>query len=501
MNVVTAVMSMDHETEAWIVIGVFQDQSQNNAFQSLNSKSLGFLQKLLDLGNFTGILGQTQHLFDVLGIHAPGVLLVGLGQSTLVSPCDFRKAISAGVAALKEANVSSAKLFLADIPIHDRDILWAAQACTQIFLEQPYSYREAALEKKDPTPSLEQLILIGESDQETKIQQGIKRGRALADAANFSRRLADTPANICTPSWLALQAQSMAVQYDLHCQILCPDEMRALGMHLLLGVAQGSRQEPRLIVLKYNGASKARAPAILIGKGVTFDAGGISLKPALNMDRLKYDMSGGAAVLGAIQAAASLKLPVNVMAIVPATENLPGGQATKPGDVHRGMNGLTVEVLNTDAEGRLILADALAYAEQFKPDIVIDTATLTRARFVALGAHASALYSNDPSLMNQIQAAGEETLDRVWPMPLWPEYHEQLKSQFADLANIGGEGGGSITAACFLSRFAENYRWAHLDGGGMSGEGPAGIARHVPLLVTFLIHYAEQAVADSGCHF
>lgn len=490
MKIESAVNSGDYDPESWIILGVFQDQKQNSTFQELDSKSLGFLQKLLEIGSFTGKLGQTQRLFEVLGIHVPGVLLVGLGPSTPVSPSDYRKAISASATALGEANVITATLSLSEIPIDGRDTQWAAQACTQIFQEQLYSYREQSSVLKQP---LEKLLLIGTSEQNEQIRSGILHGNALADASQFSRRLADTPANICTPTWLAEQATVMAAQQGLDSQILGPDDMQALGMHLLLGVAQGSRQVPRLIILKHNGGTPEQAPVILVGKGVTFDAGGISLKPAKNMDRLKYDMSGGAAVLGAIQTAAALKLPINVMAIVPATENLPDGQATKPGDVHCSMNGLTVEVLNTDAEGRLILADALAYAEQFKPDVVIDTATLTGARFVALGAHASALYSNDADLAEQLRTAGEKSLDRLWPMPLWPEYHEQLKSSFADLANIGGEGGGSITAACFLSRFAEKYRWAHLDGGGMSTDSPAGIARHVPLLMAFLISYADTS--------
>lgn len=484
-------------SESWIIVGVLKNQINADFFNKLSSNSSGYLHKIIEQEGYIGTLGHVVRVYTVPGISSPGVLLVGMGHSTPVSPASYRKAISACAMTLRESNISSVDAYLLDVPVHGRDILWMTQACSQSFLEISYSYWKENSSCSCSKIALDHVYIMGKVDQKHEIECGIQRGIALANASIFSRRLADTPANICTPSWLAAQAADMAASYGLQCELLGPEDMQTLGMNLLLGVAQGSRQEPRLIVLRYNGGGDEFAPVVFVGKGVTFDAGGISLKPALNMDRLKYDMSGGAAVLGTIQFAAALKLPINVISVVPATENVPDGQAIKPGDVLRSMNGLTVEVLNTDAEGRLILADALAYAARFKPSVVIDTATLTKARFVALGAHATALYGNDEELVNQLSAAGLESLDLLWPMPLWPEYHEQIKSKFADLANIGGEGGGSITAACFLSRFAEKYRWAHLDGGGMSSDGQAGIARHVPLLTTFLIHYAAATAPQS----
>jgi leucyl aminopeptidase len=313
---------------------------------------------------------------------------------------------------------------------------------------------------------------------------------------SLTKDLGNLAPNICTPSYLAEQAKELAKTYKLKATILDKKEMEKQKMGALLAVARGSHQPPKLIALEYQGAGKKDKPVVLVGKGVTFDTGGISLKPAAEMDEMKFDMSGAASVLGTIKAIAEMNLPVNVVGIIPATENMPGGSATKPGDVVTSMSGQTIEVLNTDAEGRLILCDALTYAERYDPEIVIDIATLTGACVIALGNIATGLMSNDDALAQEVINAGEQAADRVWQLPLWDDYQELLKSNFADMANIGGRAGGTITAACFLSRFTKKFRWAHLDIAGTawkSGKEKGSTGRPVPLLTQFLINRAAAA--------
>ena len=475
--------------DAWQIIWVSRKTPQIWGSSPLSKRYRHLISVILEQNDHLSELGHVERLYVQPGIGLGGCVLIGIGSDNHLSAMKFRQMMIAAAKEVHKLRISSLIVDFSMICVIDRNICWMTQAFAQIFLEQPYKYREGERAAAETMP--EDVLILGEEAQRTDIQRGIDRGVALAQASLIVRRFADTPGNICTPTWLADRASELSAKHPLKCHTIGPDVMQELGMGLLLGVSQGSIQEPRMIVLEYQGGEVEASPVVLIGKGITFDAGGISLKPALHMGRLKYDMSGGATVIGAILTAALAKLPINVVAVIPAAENLPDGKATKPGDVHVGMSGLSVEILNTDAEGRLALADALTYADKFHPDIVIDIATLTRARFIALGAHACALYSNDKELSHDLCMAGEESLDRIWPMPLWEEYHEELQSQFADLANIGGDGGGSITAACFLSRFAERYRWAHIDGGGMFTESAAGLAPHVPLLAQYLFHYAD----------
>jgi leucyl aminopeptidase len=310
----------------------------------------------------------------------------------------------------------------------------------------------------------------------------------------LTRDLGNLPANVCTPTYLAESAVKLAREWKLAVEVLERKDMEKLGMGTLLSVTKGSHQPPKLIVLRYAGAGARERPVVLVGKGITFDTGGISLKPAAEMDEMKFDMCGAASVLGTLRAVAELKLKLNVVGLVPTCENMPGGAATKPGDVVTSMSGQTVEILNTDAEGRLILADALTYAERFEPQAVVDIATLTGACIIALGHVCSGLFANKESLSQELQSAGAETWDRVWPLPLWDDYHEQLKSNFADFANIGGRPAGSVTAACFLSKFTRKYDWAHLDIAGTawkSGREKGATGRPVPLLVHFLTKRAK----------
>jgi leucyl aminopeptidase len=328
-----------------------------------------------------------------------------------------------------------------------------------------------------------------------QLEQALAEAHATADGADLARRLGNLPSNICTPSYLAEEAKKLAREFKLQVDVLEKRDMERLGMGAFLAVANASHQPPKLIVLRYTGAAKGRKPLAFVGKGITFDTGGISLKPAAEMDEMKFDMSGAGSVLGTLRALAGMRAPVNVVGLIPTCENMPGGQATKPGDVVTTLSGQTVEILNTDAEGRLILCDALTYAARFEPEAIIDVATLTGACVIALGHVATGLFSNDDELAEEVREAADEAWDRVWRMPLWEDYQEQLRSNFADFANIGGRPGGSITAACFLARFARGMRWAHLDIAGTawkSGREKGSTARPVPLLVRFALRHAGK---------
>jgi leucyl aminopeptidase len=313
---------------------------------------------------------------------------------------------------------------------------------------------------------------------------------------NLAKDLGNLPGNVCTPSYLADEARRLAKRWKLGVQVLERKDMEKLGMGTLLSVARGSHQPPKFIVMRHDGAGRKSKPVVLVGKGITFDTGGISIKPAPEMDEMKFDMCGAASVFGTLRAVAEMKLPLNVIGIVPATENMPGGSATKPGDIVTSMSGQTVEILNTDAEGRLILCDALTYAERFEPAAVVDIATLTGACVIALGHVASGLYASKDDLAEELLESGTDAWDRAWRMPLWDDYQEQLKSNFADMANIGGRPAGSVTAACFLARFAGKYDWAHLDIAGtawVSGKNKGATGRPVPLLTSFLMKRASRA--------
>ena len=323
----------------------------------------------------------------------------------------------------------------------------------------------------------------------------LEQARAIALGMALVRDLGNLPPNICTPAYLADEARKLQTRFKMKTTVLEVKDMEALGMGSLLSVARGSRQPAKLITIEYNGGKAGAAPVALVGKGVTFDSGGISIKPSANMDEMKYDMCGAASVLGVLTAAAEMKLPINIVGVIPSTENLPDGNASKPGDIVTSMSGQTIEILNTDAEGRLILCDALTYTERFNPAVVIDIATLTGACVIALGAHATGLISNDDALADELLAAGTYTYDRAWRMPLWDEYQKQLDSNFADMANIGGREAGTITAACFLSRFTKKFKWAHLDIAGTAwktGKDKGATGRPVPLLMQFLIGRAAR---------
>ncbi|HSG24276.1 MAG TPA: leucyl aminopeptidase, partial [Azonexus sp.] len=397
---------------------------------------------------------------------------------------------------LNETGAFDASIFLTELAVKKRSVAWRIRQTAMIALDATYKFDQFKSKKDEVRRPLRKLTLGVERRNElTLSEEALNQGIAIAQGMALAKTLGNLPPNVCHPTYLAEQALAMAGEFKLGCEILETADMEKLGMHSLLSVARGAHQPPKLIVLNYKGAKAGVKPIVLVGKGVTFDTGGISLKPAAEMDEMKYDMCGAAGVLGTMQAVARMQLPINLIVIVPATENMPGGNASRPGDIVTSMSGQTIEILNTDAEGRLILCDALTYAERFEPDTVIDVATLTGACVVALGGVASGLFANKDSLARDLLDAGDEAHDRAWHMPLWDDYQELLKSPFADMGNIGGRWGGAITAACFLSRFTKKYDWAHLDIAGTawkSGADKGATGRPVPLLAHYLMQRAGK---------
>ena len=405
------------------------------------------------------------------------------------SPKAFKAAVASGVAALKALGVKHLAIARAgDAPLSDLH----AESLVTAVADAVYVYRHTKPSAPD-APRLTKVSLVCEKTQATALNKGLVRGDAVAAGVTLARECANRPGNHCTPTYLADQAKKMGKEFKLKVDVLERKAVEKLGMGSFLAVAQGSDEPLKFIVMTYQGAAKTVAPTVLVGKGITFDSGGISLKPGATMDEMKFDMGGAASVLGTMRAIAQLKPKLNLVAVIPACENLPSGRAVKPGDVVTSMSGQTIEILNTDAEGRLILCDALTYAERFKPAAVIDVATLTGACVIALGHINSGLFSADDALADALLAASRDALDPAWRMPLDDDYADRLKSNFADVANIGGSPGGSITAALFLKRFTGKYRWAHLDIAGTawkSGGDKGATGRPVPLLTHYLLGQA-----------
>jgi leucyl aminopeptidase len=473
-----------------VVVGVYQGGELTAAARRLDQASKGAVKKALR--DLSGKTGSALLLRALPGVAAERVLLVGLGEKS-PSEAAYRDAVRAAANALKELDARDAALFLVDMKVGSRPVSWNVRHAVLGMSDALYRFDQLKTQKKAPAPALAHVVLPLSAKPE--LSNALAEAVATADGTALARTLGNLPANICTPGYLADEAKKLAREFKLELEVLERKDMEKLGMGALLSVARASHQPPKLIVLQYKGDSKNKKVLALVGKGITFDTGGISLKPAGEMDEMKYDMSGAAAVLGAIRALAAMHAPVNVVGVIPACENMPGGAASKPGDVVTTLSGQTVEILNTDAEGRLILCDALSYAERFKPDAVLDIATLTGACVIALGHVATGLFANDQKLADEIRAAADDAWDRVWQMPLWEDYQEQLRSNFADMANIGGRPAGSVTAACFLARFTRKLRWAHLDIAGTawkSGREKGSTGRPVPLLVRFALRHAGR---------
>jgi leucyl aminopeptidase len=439
--------------------------------------------------DFTDKPGRVQ-VVNLTGESAVKRLVVAGGADDEVTPAEYRKIVDAAARAVKPLKAGSALWALAGTRVAARDLYWRYSAGLSSLANALYQFTEHKTGGNDNAMTLRAVQVHTDARGRPWAQRAVREANALQSGLDFARDLAHQPPNVCDPTYLLREARKLARLDKVKVSALDERRMAELGMGAFMAVTQGSDTPGRMIIVEYRGGKADDAPVVLVGKGITFDTGGISLKPALNMDEMRFDMCGAAAVLGAARAAAEAKLPLNVVTVVAAAENMPGGNATRPGDIVRTLSGKTVEILNTDAEGRLVLCDALTYVERFKPRAVVDVATLTGAMIVALGSHASGLFTQDDELAEELLGAGEWSGDRAWRMPLWDEYQDLLKSNFADVPNIGGPGAGSITAACFLSRFTGKYRWAHLDVAGSAFQGGASkgaTGRPVGLLFRYLI--------------
>jgi len=478
-----------------LVLGVFEEAELGGEGRSIDGACGGRLKKLLARGDFTGRAGDTLLIGDLPGVSAAHVLLTGLGARKSYQHKSWRKAWAAAAAALVRTRIASCAVALDRPAAKQLDDYYLGRAAAEIVGSALYRINDLKTGKKPPSPALTR-VLIGPVRRAASAERGLREGAAIATAQSVQRDLANLPANVCTPTYLAEQARALAQrQAGLRVRVLDPAAIRREKMGCLLAVAQGSHEPPRFIVLEYQGGKKSQPPVVLVGKGVTFDTGGISLKDPPGMDEMKFDMSGAAAVIATLTLAAALRLPLHVVGLVAAVENMPGGRAVKPGDIATSASGQTVEILNTDAEGRLILADALHYARRFHPGAVIDIATLTGACVIALGHHISGVMGNDDALVRELLDAGARADDRCWQLPLSEEYAEQLKSNFADFANVGGRDGGAITAAAFLAKFTQGLKWAHLDIAGtayLSGTAKGSTGRPTPLLAEFLLRRAAR---------
>nr|WP_245591411.1 leucyl aminopeptidase [Derxia gummosa] len=458
------------------------------AAQALDAATGGLVAAAVKSGDISGKPGSTLLLRGLPGIEAQRVLLVGAGEAGKLDAKTFGKAIGPGVKALLATGAKSVAFGPAEA-LADRDAAWAVQQIVVALRDATYRFTQFKSDKGEDAKLASVFFLA--TDDEKEVKAAIAAGVALANGIELTKTLGNLPGNVCTPTYLAETAEGIAKEFKgkLKIEVLERKDIEALGMGSFLSVTAGTVEPPKFIVLNYAGGAKKAAPVVLVGKGITFDTGGISLKPGEAMDEMKYDMCGAGSVLGTFRALVELGLKLNVVGLIPTCENMPSGTATRPGDIVKSMSGQTIEILNTDAEGRLILCDALTYAERFKPAAVVDIATLTGACIIALGGVNSGLFSKNDELADQLLAAGKTMLDPAWRLPLDDEYQEQLKSNFADMANIGGRPAGSVTAACFLSRFTKAYDWAHLDIAGTAWKGGAAkgaTGRPVPLLIEFL---------------
>jgi len=475
------------------IVGVYDKGVLSAAAEELDGRIGGRIAKLVKRGDLRGKTGDAVLLTDLTGAPVERVIVLGLGTKGAFKRKQYRKALAAALGILARTGAKDAVSYLGLDEIADADVYQQARIAVEAVTASQYRIPDHKTSNKKPKPALIQFgLAVAERGDKSKAERGIQHGQAIVSGMALTRDLGNQPANVCTPGYLARAAKNLARDYKkLNVRVLNEAECKRLGMGSFLSVTAGTEEPAYLIVFEYYGAERSQAPTVLVGKGVTFDTGGISLKPPAQMDEMKFDMCGAASVFGTMKAVLELELPINVVGIVPACENMPSGRATKPGDIVKSMSGQTIEVLNTDAEGRLILCDAITYSRRYKPEVVIDIATLTGACVVALGNQMSGLFSNDDELSNALRAAGERADDRAWPMPIGEEYAEGLKSNFADFANVAGREGGAITAACFLAKFTDGLRWAHLDIAGTAYQGGAakgGTGRPVPLLVDYLIN-------------
>jgi leucyl aminopeptidase len=482
------------------VVSIFEGGQFSDAAQRLDEAGQGFIRKGMKLTHFEGKLGQVLWLSAFPDRADDQVLLIGSGAAESFDEKTFSSVLRTALQKLQALRLAHATIYLTDTPVKGRDIAWKMTQAALLAGDIGYEFKQFKSEnKKEPAyKGIQKWVFNVAARREiAAAEQGLNQGQIMAEEIALVKNWINTPPNVCHPTFLAEQAVALGKKNKkLSVAVLNEKEIRALKMGALLAVAQGSVQPPKFITLQYNGGKKNAKPVVFVGKGITMDTGGVCLKPSTGVVGMKYDMSGAACVMGVLSIAARLGLPLNIIGLVPTAENMLSGSAYRPDDVLTSMSGQTIEVLNTDAEGRLILCDALTYAERFDPAYVIDLATLTGACVVALGKQATGLFSNYQPLADALLAAGQKSGDRLWQLPIWEEYQEQLNSQVADMANVGGSEAGAITAACFLARFTKSYHWAHLDIAGTAcratGKDKMASGRPIPALIQFLQNLSQQ---------
>ncbi len=476
-----------------VVVGVYEDGELSQNTQNLDQEVKKIITDIIASGDFKGSISETL-LIHLQNNTFSRLLLVGYGKKDPLNELQYKKIIKAITLTLKKTNIKHCHLFLDDLVLQDRGEYWTTRFCVETILDTLYIFDDFKSKKSQPC-ILEQICLNTENQE--RVNKAIKDAQAVALGVSFAKNVANSPPNVCNPAYLAELAKQLDVEYpNIKTTIIDEKQMAELKMNSYLAVSQGSANPAYMSIIEYKNAKDPNEkPVVLVGKGLTFDSGGISIKPSAAMDEMKYDMGGAASVYGTMKAIAELQLPINVIGVLAGCENMPDGNSYRPGDILTTMSGKTVEVLNTDAEGRLVLCDALTYVERFEPKYVIDIATLTGACVVGLGHINSGLLSKDDSLANALLNSAKKSQDYTWRLPMNEEYEDDLKSNFADLANVGSRAGGSITAGIFLSHFTENYTWAHLDIAGTawkSGAVKGATGRPVPLLTQFLMDCVEK---------
>lgn len=493
----------EKQRSACIVVGVFEPRRLSSIAEQLDKISDGYISSLLRRGELEGKVGQTLLLHHVPNILSERILLIGCGKERELDERQYKQIVQKMVDTLNETGSMEAVSFLSELHVKGRSTYWKVRQAVETAKEALYTFDQLKSIKVELRRPLRKMVFSVATRRDlTCGERAIQHGLAVAAGVKAAKDLGNMPPNICNAAYLTSQARQLADAFgeQMVTRVIGEEQMKELGMNAYLAVGQGSQNESYMSVIEYKGHPNPEAkPIVLVGKGLTFDSGGISIKPAEGMDEMKYDMCGAASVYGAMRVVAELNLPLNVVAVLACCENMPGGRAYRPGDILTTMSGQTVEVLNTDAEGRLVLCDALTYVERFDPELVIDVATLTGACVVALGNHLTGLMSNHNPLASELLNASEQSGDRAWRLPLSDEYQELLDSNFADMANIGGRAGGAITAGCFLSRFTRKYNWAHLDIAGTawrSGKTKGSTGRPVAMLAQFLLNRAGMNVDE-----
>jgi leucyl aminopeptidase len=494
MEIIVRGGSLEKQRTGCIVLGVYEGGKLSPSAMELDAASGGALNAALTRGDLEGELGTTLLLTSIPNAASERVLLVGLGPEQEFVESIYHTALCAATRTLRTTGAAEATLCLNELPVNGRDGAWKIEQAVLAIMDGMYRFDKLKSESPKQKRVLKKLVLhVADGSQASAAQAAIDRAVAIAEGIALAKDLGNLPANICTPAYLAEQGRKLGSHHGFEVNVLDQQDIEKLGMNAFLAVAGGSRQPPKLVVMEYHGGVLGAPPVVLVGKGITFDTGGVNVKTPAGMEEMKFDMCGAASVFGALHATALMKLRLNVVGIIPAAENMPDGNAMKPGDVVTTMSGQTVEVLDTDSEGRLVLCDALTYAEKYKPAVLVDVATLTGAIVSALGEIASGVFSNSDALVREVIEAGDRAWDRAWHMPLWPEYQDTFKSNIADFANVGPHGDCAITAACFLSRFTRRYPWVHLDIAGTaskSGEDKGATGRPVALLAHFLARRA-----------